>query len=147
MQYLPMCYFPYTTTPPSPCTTFYILSVWKEPLTSWPDVKLPPQTNKHITYTLPPGATFLILPPLPALVLLSTYYIHPPPRCYFPYTTTPPSPCNTFYILQQGCKSGLVKKSETLQLMLKLHHSTWMCKYMLGVVACAWRVKSGAGSQ
>ena len=25
------------------------LHIWKEPLTSWPDVKLPPQTNKHST--------------------------------------------------------------------------------------------------
>ena len=25
--------------------------------------------------------------------------------------------------------------------------TTWVCKYMLGVVTCAWRVKSGTGSQ
>ena len=27
-----------------------IQAVWKEPLTSWPDVKLPPQTNKQTIY-------------------------------------------------------------------------------------------------
>ena len=43
----------------------------------------------------------------------------------------------------QGCKSGWVKKSETLVNA----KTTWVCKYMLGVVACAWRVKSRAGSQ
>ena len=38
----------------------------------------------------------------------------------------------------QGCKSGMVKKSETLQLIPKLH---WCANIY------AWRVKSGAGSQ
>ena len=30
----------------------YFLLIWKEPLTSWPDVKLPPQTNKQKNDTL-----------------------------------------------------------------------------------------------
>ena len=37
------------------------------------------------------------------------------------------------YSLFQGCKSGLVKKSETLVNA----SSTWVYKYMLGVVVCA----------
>ena len=45
--------------------------------------------------------------------------------------------------LYQGCKLGLVKKSETLVYA----RSTWVYNYMIGVVACAWRVKSGTGSQ
>ena len=44
--------------------------------------------------------------------------------------------------IDQGCKSGLVKKSETLVNA----RSTWVYRYMLAVVTCAWRVKSGAAS-
>ena len=36
-----------------------------------------------------------------------------------------------------------MKKSETLVYA----RSTWVYKYTIGVVACAWRVKSGTGSQ
>ena len=40
-QYVLLCHFSRTATG----QTCGILPVWKEPLTSWPDVKLPPQTN------------------------------------------------------------------------------------------------------
>ena len=78
----PRCYFPYNTTLPSPCTTFYILHT--------PSLQvLLPYTTCYSSQC----ASFPILLTLHPLVLLSLYYIHYFLGYYFPYTTYTPSPC------------------------------------------------------